>query len=173
MKIITLLITQSLLLMACTRQQTKKEQPAELIEKGFINPPLSARPGTFWCWLNGNMNKESITRDLEEMKNKGLGSAGIWDVAAISNPDLIPAGGSFLGDESVNLIKYAISEGKRLNLKIGIIASSGWNAGGSWVTPDWASKSLFFSETIVKGPQKISSCSRRLEDKRQNRKVPL
>ena len=77
-------------------------------------------------------------------------------MAAISNPDFIPAGGPFLGDESVSLIKYAISEGKRLNFKIGIIASSGWNAGGSWVTPDWASKSLFFSETEAEGPQKIS-----------------
>ena len=29
-------------------------------------------------------------------------------------------------------------------MRIGIIASSGWNAGGSWVTPDWASKNLFY-----------------------------
>lgn len=143
-------------MLACSHQQVKEEQSPVQIESGFKTPPLSAQPGAFWCWLNGNMNKESITRDLEAMKSKGMGSVGIWDVGAISNPDSIPAGGPFLGDESVSLIKYAISEGKRLNIKIGIIASSGWNAGGSWVTPDWASKSLFFRETQVKGPQKIS-----------------
>ena len=156
MKIVTLLIIQSVLLLACSHQEKEKEKSSEKIETGFKTPPATVRPGAFWCWLNGNMNKGSITRDLEEMKSKGLGSVGIWDVAAISNPDFIPAGGPFLGDESVNLIKYAISEGKRLNIKVGIIASSGWNAGGSWVTPDWASKSLFFTEIKAKGSQKIS-----------------
>jgi hypothetical protein len=38
-------------------------------------------------------------------------------------------------------------------MSIGIVASSGWNAGGSWVTPEWASKNLFFSKFEVNGPQ--------------------
>jgi len=122
----------------------------------FKNPPSSARPGVFWCWLNGNMTHESITRDLEAMYAKGIMRAEIWDVAAVRNPDFIPAGGAFLGDASVALIKHAISEGKRLGMKIGIIASSGWNAGGSWVTPDRASKALYFSESGTAGPGRIS-----------------
>ena len=46
----------------------------------FISPPMSARPGAFWCWLNGDMTKESITNDLEEMKDKGMSGAEIWDI---------------------------------------------------------------------------------------------
>ena len=122
----------------------------------FVNPPENYWPGAFWCWLNGNMTTTSITRDLEAMKSKGMNRAEIWDVAAIRNPAFIPAGGAFLGDESVSLIKHAISEGKRLKMSIGIVASSGWNAGGSWVTPDWASKNLFFSEVEVEGPKTLS-----------------
>jgi hypothetical protein len=122
----------------------------------FLNPPPSFRPGAFWCWLNGNMTTTSITRDLEAMKSKGMNRAEIWDVAAVKNPSFIPAGGAFLGDESVRLIKHAISEGKRLKMSIGIVASSGWNAGGSWVTPDWASKNLFFSKVEVTGPQALN-----------------
>jgi hypothetical protein len=122
----------------------------------FINPSGTYRPGSFWCWLNGNMSRESITRDLEDMRDKGMGSAGLWDVAAISNPSLIPAGGPFLDKESAELIRHAESEGKRLGFEVGIIASSGWNAGGSWVTPDWASKSLFFSETVAEGGKKVT-----------------
>ncbi len=102
------------------------------------------------------MTTASITRDLEAMKSKGINRAEIWDVAAVRNPDFIPAGGPFLGDESVALIKHAIAEGRRLKMKIGIVASSGWNAGGSWVTPDWASKSLYVSKVDVTGPQSIS-----------------
>jgi len=122
----------------------------------FKSPPMSYRPGAFWCWLNGNMSEASITRDLEAMKSKGINRAEIWDVAAVRNPGFIPAGGAFLGDESVRLIKHAISEGKRLKMSIGIVASSGWNAGGSWVTPEWASKNLYFSKVEVAGPRVLS-----------------
>ncbi|HNV31172.1 MAG TPA: glycosyl hydrolase, partial [Cyclobacteriaceae bacterium] len=136
-------IAFSLLLIGCSNPQLQKNIPDEKVlsieqaSNEFINPPDSFRPGAFWCWLNGNMSAAAITRDLEAMKAKGINRAEIWDVAAIRDPSFIPAGGKFLGDESVALIKHAIAEGKRLKMSIGIVASSGWNAGGSWVTPDW------------------------------------
>jgi len=55
-------------------------------------------------------------------ERKGINRAEIWDVAAIRDPTFIPAGGEFLGDESVGLIKHAIAEGKRLKISIGIVA---------------------------------------------------
>ncbi len=140
--------------MSCSNPQPQGS-PQQLSDE-FINPPMSYRPGAFWCWLNGNMSDTSITRDLEAMKSKGINRAEIWDVAAIKDPSFIPAGKEFLGDESVSLIKHAISEGKRLEMTIGIVASSGWNAGGSWVTPDWASKNLFFSKVVVAGPRSLA-----------------
>lgn len=123
---------------------------------GFKEPPMSSRPGAYWCWLNGDVTKASLTKDLEEMKAKGMGRAEIWDVSTVHNKDgMAGEGPQFLGDESVGFIKHALSEGKRLGIKIGMIASSGWNAGGSWVTPDWATKALFYSETEIKGGRKI------------------
>jgi hypothetical protein len=155
-------IALSLLLIGCSNPQLQKTIPDEKVlsiqqaSNEFINPPDSFRPGAFWCWLNGNMSAAAITRDLEAMKAKGINRAEIWDVAAIRDPSFIPAGGKFLGDESVGLIKHAIAEGKRLKMSIGIVASSGWNAGGSWVTPEWASKNLYFSKVEVTGPQSIT-----------------
>jgi hypothetical protein len=156
------IITLGLLIISCANPKlftyNSKEKVIELkrLSEEFRDPPYPYRPGAFWCWLNGNMSFSAITRDLEAMKSKGINRAEIWDVAAIRNPALIPAGGEFLGNESVSLIKHAISEGKRLKMSIGLVASSGWNAGGSWVTPDWASKNLFFSTTDVNGPQALS-----------------
>jgi len=149
-------------LIGCSNPQLKTEDSDRKVENiqqlsdDFKSPPVSYHPGAFWCWLNGNMTNASITRDLEAMKSKGINRAEIWDVAAVKNPSFIPAGGAFLGDESVNLIKHAIAEGRRLKMRIGIVASSGWNAGGSWVTPEWASKNLFFSKVGVDGPRTIS-----------------
>jgi len=131
------------------------EDSIEELSETFINPPKSYRPGAFWCWLNGNISREAISRDLREMSEKGMGRAEIWDVAAVRNPDnMIPAGPAFLSDSSVAMIKFALDEGRKYGLKIGMIGSSGWNAGGEWVEPDWASKQLFYSELIVQGPFK-------------------
>ncbi len=131
-----------------------KNEYLQQLSAEFINPPMSSRPGAFWCWLNGDVTKESITNDLEEMKDKGMARAEIWDVEARNNTNgAFGIGPAFLGDESVELIKHALSEGKRLDMRIGMIASSGWNAGGSWVKPDWAAKALYSSETKISGGQ--------------------
>ena len=49
------------------------------LESGFRNPPHSAGIRCFWWWLNSNVTKEAITRDLEEMKAKGFNGAMIFD----------------------------------------------------------------------------------------------
>lgn len=135
----------------------KEIENLQYLSERFVNPPLSSRPGAFWCWLNGDVTKTSISHDLEEMKKKGMGRAEIWDVAAINNPDgAYGTGPQFMGDESVASIKHALSEGKRLGIKMGMVASSGWNAGGSWVTPEWAAKALYSSNLKVTGPQFFS-----------------
>jgi len=139
---------------ACN-QNYNKDSGQEALSEGFIDPPSSSRPGAYWCWLNGNMTEEAISRDLSEMSEKGMGRAEIWDVAAVNNRDnTIPAGPAFLSDSSVALIKHALAEGKKYGIEIGMVGSSGWNAGGSWVEPEWASKALYYTETIVNGPLK-------------------
>jgi len=153
------LLIASTLIFSCSIPSKKMGSDTEVetlleLSKNFVSPPNSSRPGAFWCWLNGDVTKESITNDLEEMKDKGMARAEIWDVEARNNTNgAFGIGPEFLGDESVELIKHALSEGKRLGIRIGMIASSGWNAGGSWVTPDWAAKALYASETKITGGQ--------------------
>ncbi|MBI4325352.1 MAG: hypothetical protein HY674_08825, partial [Chloroflexi bacterium] len=117
-----------------------------------------ARPGAYWPWLNGNVDLAQITRELEEMKAKGMSGAEIWDVGVIHpHPDApVAAGPAFLGPESLAAIHHAINEATRLGLHLGLVASSSWNAGGSWVEPRDAMKALFASETAVTGPATIA-----------------
>jgi hypothetical protein len=127
-----------------------------LSAEAFAEPPLHARPGSFWDWLNGSITKEQITRDLTAMKEAGMRGGEIWDVAAYADPDgRVPAGPPFLGPESTRLIVHAIHEADRLGLEIGIVASSGWNAGGSWIPPEHAGKGLYHSATAVTGPKQV------------------
>lgn len=141
-------------LLSCLHERNITNDPdIQFLSEAFVHPPSAVRPGAFWCWLNGNINREGISNDLREMQDKGMGRAEIWDVAAVNNPDdYIPAGPAFLSDSSVALIRHAIKEGKKYGIKIGMVGSSGWNAGGPWVEPAWASKALFYSERRLTGP---------------------
>ncbi|HRZ53871.1 MAG TPA: glycosyl hydrolase [Candidatus Paceibacterota bacterium] len=135
--------------------------PAALREPSptrFMNPPMDARPGAFWDWLNGNIDLAQITRELDEMKAKGMSGAEIWDIGVISpDPDEpLPAGPAFLGPESLKAIHHAIGEADRLGLRLGLVASSSWNAGGSWIQPRDAMKGLYHSEVTVNGPTRLS-----------------
>jgi (4-O-methyl)-D-glucuronate---lignin esterase len=158
----------SLVQMGCTQGETIVKSDAvktmtssrfddRLSLAEFVNPPVHSRPGSFWDWLNGSMSKEQITRDLEAMKRGGMRGGEIWDVAAAADPDgRVPAGPAFLGPESTRLMVHAIHEADRLGLEIGVVASSGWNAGGSWIPPEYAGKGLYYSNTSVTGPGKFN-----------------
>lgn len=128
-----------------------------LSEEEFRNPPQSARPAVLWTWLNGHVDRKQITRELEEMKAKGLRGAIIWDLGSIADPQkIIPAGPEFLGKESLASIHHALDEAQRLGLEMGLVASSSWNAGGTWIQPEDGSKVLLWSETAVEGPREFS-----------------
>jgi hypothetical protein len=124
---------------------------------GFLSPPMSAKPRAYWAWMNGNVSLSQLTRDLEEMKDKGLSGLDIFDIGAMDPDSVVPKGTEFMGDESIEAICYAIREATRLGLELGFIASSSWNAGGSWITPENATMGLYNSETIVEGPIKFSN----------------
>ena len=130
---------------------------AGLSASDFLSPPVSARPMVLWAWLNGYVDREQLTRELEEMRAKGLRGPILWDVASIRDPKrTIPAGPAFLGDESVDLMHHALDEASRLGLEAGLFASSSWNAGGPWIGPELASKQLAWTELEVSGPANFS-----------------
>ena len=123
------------------------------VERDFLNPPMAVRPGAFWAWLNGTVSLDRLTYELEEMKDKGMRGADIWDFRSIRDPDKkIPAGPPFLGEESLQTISHVIRQADRLGLSLGMVAASGWNAVGPWITPTNAGMGLFHSELMANGP---------------------
>jgi len=132
------------------------KQDSDLAE-GFRDPDKEARPRAYWNWLNGDVSKAGLTRDLEEAKDKGMGGLLMWDTEAMRNSDdFVPSGPPFMGEKSVGFIHHAMTEAKRLDLDLGLVCSSGWNSGGSWVSPEMASKNLFSAGVVVSGPGQVS-----------------
>ena len=126
---------------------------AQDLEKGFANPPDSAKPWVYWWWLDSNASKEGITRDLEEMKRQGIAGALIFDAGEGKGS---PVGPKFMSDPWRELFKHAIREADRLGIEVGANICSGWNAGGTWVTPEHAAKRLVWSSGQVRGPGAIA-----------------
>ncbi len=127
------------------------------LEQGWANPPTNARLRAYWWWLNGNVTKESVTRDLEEMKAKGFGGAVIMDAG--DEPwwgnDQAPQGLTFSTPEWREVYKHCLREADRLGLEMSLNIQSGWNLGGPMIKPEQAPKKLVWSELRVQGPAQL------------------
>lgn len=123
------------------------------LAQGFRNPPPSARPHTWWHWINGNITKEGITADLEAMKQAGIGGAQIFNVDVG-----VPAGKvRFMSTAFRELIRHAAKEANRLGIELCVHNCAGWSSsGGPWVKPEHAMQALCWSETQVHGPARFS-----------------
>ena len=128
---------------------TAAAAPVDSLETGFLNPPDSAKPQTWWHWMNGNITKAGITADLEAMKQIGLGGATIVNVDCG-----IPAGPvKFMSAEWREDFKFAVQEAHRLGLKLCVENCAGWSSsGGPWNTVTNAMQRVTTSEVRVTGP---------------------
>ncbi|HEX3800789.1 MAG TPA: glycosyl hydrolase [Verrucomicrobiae bacterium] len=154
--VILLLLT--LTLFSCLPAVAQVEtQPA--LEAGWTNPPNAARLRAYWWWLNGNVTKASISRDLEEMKAKGFGGAVIVDAGGAEQEGngRVPHGPAFLTPEWRELFKHTLREANRLGLEMSLNIQSGWNLGGPMVTADDAAKKLVWSELQITGPTNFTA----------------
>jgi hypothetical protein len=118
------------------------------LETGFDNPPLQARPLGWWHWINGNVSKEGIRADLENMKAIGMGGVQLLDVEIYMPPGPVRYGSDAWHDH----VQYAIKTAAELGLEFHMSNAPGWSAsGGPWVTPEFSMKQLVWSETETGG----------------------
>jgi hypothetical protein len=121
---------------------------ADPLAAGFTTPPDSARPRTFWFWMNGNVSADGITRDLEAMKHAGVGGFFAYDGSTY-----LPAGpAGYLNPHWRSLMTHALREADRLGLDAGMQNGPGWSSsGGPWITPERSMQQLVWTETTVTG----------------------
>jgi hypothetical protein len=125
------------------------------LSQGFVNPPDSAKPRTWWHWTNGNVTEAGITKDLEWMKRAGIGGFQLVDVAAGGGQSVEPKI-HFGTPEWYHAVLHSAEDAKRLGLEMSIFSCAGWSeAGGPWVKPEMAMKKLVWSETELAGPRRF------------------
>ncbi len=119
----------------------------EQMKKSFLNPPMEAWPKTYYWWLNGNIDTVRIREEIKSMKDAGLSGFDIFEIGARPTDSLIPTGAvTFMGDDFLQAVKVAVDQAADLKMKVGLNMASSWNAGGTWVTPKFAAKSIYYSK---------------------------
>lgn len=139
-----------LLLLACCAANA--QTPDEL-QRGFASPPPSARPQTWWHWVNGNISKQGITLDLEAMQRVGIGGVEIFNVGVGLPAGPVP----FMSDQWRQMVQHAVHEADRLGLEVALHNCAGWSSsGGPWVKPEQAMQMVVSSEIRVSGPGPVT-----------------
>lgn len=102
------------------------------LESGFRNPPNDAKPQTFYHLMNGNVTKEGLTRDFEEIARAGLGGVLIVDVACFVPPGPLKFG----TPEWYDFLDHAQREAKSsLRISLGLSAGHGTRSRRSGISP--------------------------------------
>ena len=68
-------------------QQEPAAPDAEL-DALFQAPPAEARPRVWWHWMNSNITKDGIRKDLLWMKRAGIGGFQVFD-AGMATPQIV------------------------------------------------------------------------------------
>lgn len=112
----------------------------------------NAKPWVFWYWVQAGVSKKGITADLEAMKSNGIGGAYLMTIKGgkSSNPPLYEKPVEQLTPEWWEMVKFAMDEAKRLDLKLGMHVSDGFAlAGGPWITPELSMQKVVSSKITV------------------------
>lgn len=125
---------------------------ASYLEKGFTHPPDSVKPSVYWYWLNDNISKEGVVKDLEAMAEAGIGRAFIGNIG-LEKEQLAYGKTKVLSSEWLTITKAAIATGRKKGIDIGLFNSPGWSqSGGPWIKPENSMRFLTSSELDVQGP---------------------
>jgi hypothetical protein len=118
------------------------------IQNRFVHLPDSSQTSVYWYWLDGNISKEGVVKDLEAMKKVGINRAFIGNIGLGDSPKV-----KMFTDEWWDILHTALKTATRLNITIGIFNGPGWSqSGGPWIKPGQSMRYLTSSQVMVKGP---------------------
>ena len=122
----------------------------------FQIPPNSAKPRVWWHWMNGNISKEGIQKDLEWMQRVGIGGFQNFD-ANLFTPVVVPKKLVFMTPDWKDAFKFTTQLADQKGLEMAIAGSPGWSVtGGPWVKPEDAMKKYVWTETRIEGGKPFS-----------------
>lgn len=120
---------------------------------GFQNPSNEYRPRVWWHWMNGNVTKDGIRKDLLWMHRSGIGGFHNFD-AGLSTPQIVDERLQYMTPAWKDAFGYTVRLADSLKMEVAIAGSPGWSeSGGPWVELKDGMKKLVWREMRLKGGQ--------------------
>ena len=121
------------------------------LKQDFVTPPDDARPRVWWHWMNGNITREGLFKDLDWLYGSGVRGVHIFD-ANFTTPQIVDHRVSYLSDEWKGIFRDVVARADSLGMEVTIASSPGFSSsGGPWVSPEDAMKKLTWRQVDVEG----------------------
>ena len=124
---------------------------AQITREEFVNPPMQARPSTYWMWMNGNISKAGLTADLEYMKRSSYGAAMMFNTGV----GIVRGSVDYASPQWEEMTIHAVKEAERLGLELYLQNSPGYSGtGGPWITLENSMQQLEWTEVLATSDKK-------------------
>lgn len=122
---------------------------------GKVWPELSSnnKPWTRWWWMGNAVDKENLTRRLEEFSDVGIGGVEItpiYGVKGYENQFL-----QHLSPEWMEMFIHTLDEAERLGLGVDMVMGTGWPFGGPQVEPEYAASKISVRTFSIKSGERL------------------
>ncbi len=159
------LILSPVLFQRCTPPDAGDQELADLY-LGFQDPPMSAKPFVRWWWNGDRLTADEILRELDVMKEAGIGGVEI-------NPIKFPFGADpvgyetleWLGDEWIEMLKVALQGARERGMVCDMIVGSGWPFGGEFLEKEEQTQMVTIETLDLEGGQQYQFSTGRIAAK--------
>jgi hypothetical protein len=135
----------------------QRPETLQSLAKQFDSPDDDYKPHAWWHWLGSNFSKTGMTKDLQAMKDAGIGGVVIFNAPSWLDPEKNPTPHQTYRSVAYwDALRHALEEAKRLNMTVGIHNTPGWSStGGPWISPEDGMQAVAFSKTSIKGAGRV------------------
>jgi len=111
------------------------------------------KPWTRWWWMGNAVDKENITRRLEEFAEAGIGGVEITPIYGTKGYEERFL--RHLSEEWMEMLVHTLDEAERLGMGVDMILGTGWPYGGLQVDSGYAAGKLHIQSFELKAEERI------------------
>ena len=127
------------------------ESPLKSLRHDFEAPGEDCRPLVWWHWMNGNVTKDGIRKDLTWMHDIGIGGVFLFDAGNFKG-QVVNERLPYMSEGWKDAFRYSMALCDTLGMSMSMASSPGWSiTGGPWVSEEDAQKKLVWSVLEVGG----------------------
>lgn len=142
----------------CTKEKKNFTKTSELYEE-FKNPQMQYRPFVRWWWNGDKVEAGELKRELNILKDAGIGGV---EINPVEFPSYCDSAGKeslvWLSPEWIDMLQVTFDEAERLGLTCDLIVGSGWPFGAEILEGEERAQVVVNHAEKVTGPTKLTIC---------------